>query len=56
MTGVSTITVIAAAFTKDMASGTINLVSFTVIGPGGTAIAGTVTYAARTATFTPTFA
>jgi len=56
ITGVSTGTVIAATFTKDMASATINLVSFTVTGPGAAAIAGTVTYASRTATFTPTFA
>ena len=55
MTGVSTITVIAATFTKDMALATINPVSFTVTGPGATAITGIVTYASRTATFTPTF-
>ena len=55
ITGVSTGTVIAATFTKDMASATINSVSFTVTGPGAAAIAGTVTYTSRTATFTPTF-
>ncbi len=56
ITGVSTGTVIAATFTKDMASTTINLASFTVTGPGAAVIAGTVTYTGRTATFTPTFA
>jgi hypothetical protein len=55
-TGVSTGTVIAATFTKEMASTTISLASFTVTGPGAAAIAGTVTYTGRTATFTPTFA
>jgi hypothetical protein len=54
-TGVSTITVVAATFTKDMAPATLNPLSFIVTGPGVTAIAGTVTYLARTATFTPTF-
>lgn len=56
ITGVSTGTVLAATFTKDMAPATINPLSFIVTGPGATAIAGTVTYTGRTATFTPTFA
>jgi Bacterial Ig-like domain len=56
MTGVSTGTVIAATFTENLASATINPASFTVTGPGGTVVAGTVTYTGRTATFTPTFA
>jgi len=56
MTGVSTGTIVTAMFTKNMAPATINLLSFTVTGPGATAIPGTVTYASRTATFAPTFA
>jgi len=55
ITGVSTGTVLAATFTTNMAPATINPLSFTVTGPGATAVAGTVTYTARTATFTPTF-
>lgn len=55
LTGVSTGTVITATFTADMAFATLTPASFTVRGPGATAVAGTVTYAARTATFTPTF-
>jgi hypothetical protein len=55
MTGVSTGTVIAATFTENIASATINPLSFTVTGAGGTVVAGTVTYAGRTATFTPIF-
>jgi len=56
VTGVSTGTVITATFSKAMAPATINLVSFTVTGPGLTAVAGSVTYTASTATFTPTYA
>lgn len=56
VTGVSTGTAITASFTKAMAPATINAASFTVTGPGLTAVAGTVTYASQTALFTPTFA
>ncbi len=55
-TGVATNTAITAAFTEDMAPLTINAASFTVTGPGATPVAGSVSYATRTATFTPTAA
>jgi hypothetical protein len=45
---------ISATFSSAMAPATINATTFTVTGPGTTAIAGTVTYAGGTATFTPT--
>jgi hypothetical protein len=53
MTGVAINTAIAAAFTKDMAPATLNATSFTLTGPGVTPVTGAVTYASRTATFTP---
>jgi len=53
-TGVLVNTAITAAFTEDMLAASINGTSFTVTGPGTTAVAGAVTYATRTATFTPT--
>ena len=48
-------TAISATFTKPMNPSTINTKSFVVTGPGGTSVAGTVTYAATgsVATFTP---
>jgi hypothetical protein len=48
-------TAISATFSKPMNPSTINATSFVVTGPGGTAIAGAVTYAApgSVATFTP---
>jgi len=51
--GVPMNTAISAAFTEDMAAGTINATSFTVAGPSSTAVAGAVTYASKTAVFTP---
>lgn len=45
-----------ATFSESMSSSTINASSFTVTGPGGAAVAGTVTYSGTTATFTPTAA
>ncbi len=51
--GVPFNTAITAAFTEDMIPGTITGASFTVKGPGGVPVAGSVTYAARMATFTP---
>jgi len=53
--GVRTNTAITAVFTEDMDPTTITGTSFTVTGPGATAVAGAVTYdvASRTATFTP---
>lgn len=54
--GMATNTAITVSFTKDMAPATISGTSFTLRGPGTTAVAGAVTYtvASRTATFTPT--
>ena len=56
--GVAIATKITATFSEDMDPLTINGTTFTVVNTtlGGTAVAGTVTYAAasRTATFTPT--
>lgn len=57
-TDVATNTAITATFSEDMDPATIvtPATSFTLTGPGATAVAGDVTYAvgARTATFTPT--
>ena len=49
---------ITAVFSKAMNPGTINGSTFTLSGPGGTSVAGAVTYVAstNTATFTPTAA
>jgi ketosteroid isomerase-like protein len=47
-------TVVTATFSSVMAPATINTTTFTLTGPGGAAVAGTVTYAGSTATFTPT--
>lgn len=55
-TGVPANTAITAIFTKDMDPTTITAASFNVTGPGTVAVVGTVTYAARTASFTPTAA
>ena len=52
--GVSINTAITAAFTKDMAPATITAAgTFTLTGPGTTSVSGAVTYASRTAVFTP---
>jgi len=45
---------VTATFSEAMLASTINTTTFTLTGPGGTAVAGAVTYAASTATFTPT--
>jgi hypothetical protein len=47
---------VSATFSEAMDPATINLTTFTLVGPGGTAVPGLVTYAgiANTATFTPT--
>jgi hypothetical protein len=49
---------ITAVFSKAMNPGTINTSTFTLSGPGGTSVAGAVTYVAstNTATFTPSAA
>jgi hypothetical protein len=47
---------VSATFSKAMSAATINSITFTLAGPGTTAVAGLVTYASigNTATFTPT--
>jgi hypothetical protein len=51
--GVPINTAISAAFTEDMAPTTISVASFTLKGPGGIVLLGSVNYASRTAVFTP---
>src|SRR6202166_2508913 len=53
-TAVAVNTTISATFGEAMNGATINGTTFTVTGPGATPVAGTVTYAGTTATFTPT--
>src|SRR5579863_6089725 len=53
-TGVAVNTTISATFSEAMNAATINGTTFTVTGPGATPVAGAVTYAGTTATFTPT--
>ena len=50
--------VLGATFSVDMAPASINATTFTVTGPGGTAVTGAVSYSAATftASFTPTVA
>jgi hypothetical protein len=52
-TGVVINTTITATFSMAMNSASITTSTFTVAGPGGTAVAGAVTYSGSTATFTP---
>ncbi|MDQ7825102.1 MAG: Ig-like domain-containing protein [Candidatus Eremiobacteraeota bacterium] len=52
-TGVGINRKIAATFSKEMNASTINTTTFTVTGPGTTAVSGTVTYVGMVATFTP---
>jgi ketosteroid isomerase-like protein len=47
-------TLVSATFSVVMNAATINGATFTLTGPGATPVAGVVTYAASTATFTPT--
>jgi hypothetical protein len=47
-------TTVTATFSSQMAPATINTTTFTLMGPGTTAVAGAVTYSGSTATFTPT--
>jgi hypothetical protein len=51
--GVCPNTVVTATFDEAMNPATINSTTFTLTGPGTTPVAGVVTYAASTATFTP---
>jgi len=55
-TGVAVTTTISATFSTPMNSATLTGATFKVTGPGGTAVAGTITYSGVTATFTPTAA
>jgi hypothetical protein len=52
-TGLCPSTVVTATFNETMNPSTINTTTFTLTGPGTTPVAGVVTYAASTATFTP---
>ena len=58
LNGATGVAVITASFSEAMTASTISGTSFTLTGPGATAVAGTVTYNAATymATFTPTSA
>jgi hypothetical protein len=53
-TNVSVSQTLSATFNEAMNPGTISAATFTVTGPGGAAVAGTVTYSGLVATFTPT--
>ena len=52
-TGVPMAQVVSAIFNEAMNATTINTATFTVTGPGGAAVDGTVNYSGTTATFTP---
>jgi hypothetical protein len=52
-TGVLINTTVTATFTMAMNSASITTSTFTVAGPGGAGVAGTVAYSGTTATFTP---
>jgi hypothetical protein len=54
--GVAVATPISATFSTPMNPATVTASTFKVSGPGGAAVAGTVTYSGVTATFTPTAA
>jgi hypothetical protein len=53
-TGVPVNQVLSATFNETMSPATISTATFTVIGSGGVAVPGAVTYAGTVATFTPT--
>jgi hypothetical protein len=55
-TSVATNDAITATFSEAMAPESISVATFTITGLGAGAVAGTVTYAGQTATFTPTSA
>jgi hypothetical protein len=55
-TGVPMAQMISATFNEAMNATTINASTFTVTGPGGAAVIGTVTFSGITATFAPTAA
>ena len=52
-TGVVVSTTVTATFSMAMSPASITTSTFTVTGPGGTAVAGAVAYSGTTATFTP---
>jgi len=52
-TGVAVNTTISATFSLPMDATTINTTTFTLTGPGATAVTGAINYAGNTATFTP---
>ena len=52
-TAVPVASLITATFTKAMNPTSINTSTFTVVGPSGATVTGTVTYSGTTATFTP---
>jgi len=54
--GVCPSTVVTATFSEAMTPTTINGTTFTVTGPGATAVVGAVSYSGSTATFTPSSA
>jgi len=54
--GICPSTVVTATFSEAMNPSSINTKTFTLTGPGTTPVAGVVTYAASTATFTPSSA
>ncbi len=56
LAGICPNTVATATFNEAMNVSTINATTFTLTGPGTTAVAGAVTYAGSTATFTPSSA
>ena len=55
-TGVPIAQVLSATFSEAMTPASISASTFTVTGPGGTAVTGTVTYSGVTAIFTPAVA
>src|SRR5580692_1011450 len=55
-TNVALNTAISVTFSTAMNPATLTSATFKVTGPGGAAVAGTVTYSGVTATFTPTAA
>src|SRR5580700_10885568 len=52
-TGVPVTQIVTATFNTPINPTTVNTVTFTLAGPGGAALMGTVTYSGTTATFTP---
>src|SRR5580704_11842362 len=52
-TGVPISQVVSATFSEAMNPATITTTTFTLAGPGGTAVAGSVTYTGLVASFTP---